>query len=165
MSQIKILSGLVAAVFFMSACATVTAPTFNEERERAAVLATLDSWNQGWSQRDASLAVADYAEDTDWTNAFGDRFEGRDALEDGLAFIFSLDFVMAGDSEANEYADVRFLDENTALIRSKLVRAGQQFSTGETMPDRHVNHLRVLEKRDGRWYIVSHLISQAQPKR
>lgn len=135
------------------------------DTEEQNVLATLQSWNNGWATRDASLAVKDYAEDADWTNAFGDRFTSRDQLHEGLEFIFSLDFVMAGDSEENEYADVRFLSKNVALIRSKLVRKGQQFQNGEVRPDRHIHHLRVLEKRDGKWVIVSHLISQAQEKR
>ncbi len=52
-----------------------------------------------------------------------------------------------------------------ALLRSKLVRAGQQTSTGETMPDRHIHHLRVLQRREGAWQIVSHLISQAHERR
>ena len=135
------------------------------EGDRAAVLATLDSWNRGWTEADASVAVEDYSEDIDWTNAFGDRFQGRDSLREGLEFIFSLGFVMAGTSSGNEVADVNFLTPDVALIRSKLVRIGQQRSNGLPMPDRHINHLRVLHRREGRWQIVSHLISQAQEKR
>lgn len=133
--------------------------------DREAVLKTLDSWNQGWAESKAELAVQDYSDDVDWTNAFGDRFQGRDALREGLEFIFSLDFVMAGESDDNEFADVVFLSPDIALIRSKLVRAGQKTSNGTAMPDRHIHHLRVLERRDGRWQIVSHLISQAKEKR
>ena len=133
--------------------------------DSAAVLSVLDSWNRGWAESDAELAVQDYAENADWTNAFGDRFQSRDALLEGLTFIFNLDFVLAGDSGTNEFEDITFLSPDVALLRSKLVRAGQQRSTGETMPDRHIHHLRVLERRDGRWQIVSHLISQAQEKR
>jgi len=132
--------------------------------EHEAVLETLESWKKGWRTRDASIAVRDYAEDTDWTNAFGDRFEGRDALEKGLAFIFSLDFVMTGQSEGHSFEDVTFLTPDVALIRSKLVRSGQETGTGEVMNDRHINHLRVLQKREGRWLIVSHMISQAKEK-
>ncbi len=126
---------------------------------------TLDSWNQGWADANATLAVQDYSEDTDWTNAFGDRFQGKDALREGLEFIFGLGFVMAGDSGRNEFTDIKFLSPDVALIRSKLVRTGQQTSEGEAMPDRHVHHLRVLQRRDGEWKIVSHLISQAKEKR
>ena len=135
------------------------------DADRDAILKTFESWEQGWAQADASVAVKDYAEDTDWTNAFGDRFQGREALKDGLEFIFSLGFVMAGNSAGNEYADIEFLSPDIAMVRSKLVRSGQERSTGEKMPDRHINHLRVYQKRDGRWLIVSHMISQAQEKR
>lgn len=135
------------------------------DADRDAIMKTFDSWNQGWAQVDADLAVQDYSEDTDWTNAFGDRFEGRAELRDGLAHIFSLGFVMAGTSAKNEFTDIEFLSSDIAIVRSKLIRAGQQTSTGEPMPDRHINHLRVYQKRDGRWLIVSHMISQAQEKR
>lgn len=132
--------------------------------ERQAVLRTLDSWNEGWRIKDAALAVSDYSEDTDWTNAFGDRFQGRAELQKGLEFIFSLDFVMAGDSAGNDYQDVTFLAPDVALIRSRLTRKGQRTGAGQIMHDRQVNHLRVLQKRQGHWTIVSHLISQAKEK-
>ena len=144
---------------------TISVARSQTAADSAAVLATLDSWNRGWAETDAELAVESYAEDADWTNAFGDRFQGRAALFDGLEFIFGLGFVMAGDSGANEFEDITFLTPDVALLRSKLVRAGQQRSTGESMPDRHIHHLRVLERREGRWQIVSHLISQAHEKR
>jgi len=134
------------------------------QEEREAVLKTLDSWEEGWKTKNAALAVRDYADDCDWTNAFGDRFEGKEALEKGLAFIFNLDFVMAGQDEGNNFEDVTFLTPEVALIRSTLVRVGQETGSGEVMADRRINHLRVLQKRHGRWIIVSHLISQAKEK-
>lgn len=149
-----------APLVLLASCATT-----NTQQSEEAVLATLESWNQGWAQRDAELAVQDYADDTDWTNAFGDRFQGKEELLDGLSFIFSLDFVMAGESEESEILDVRFPSQDVALIRSKLTRKGQQFANGEVRPDRVIDHLRVLERRDGRWVIVSHLISQAVQQR
>ena len=153
---------LVPLLLFFSLWSTDC--TAQSDADREAILQTFDSWNQGWSEADADLAVQDYAKDTDWTNAFGDRFQGKDSLRDGLAYIFSLGFVMAGDSAGNEYNDVTFLSPEVAMVRSKLVRSGQQTSSGDVMPDRHIHHLRVYKKSDGRWLIVSHLISQAQAK-
>jgi uncharacterized protein (TIGR02246 family) len=135
------------------------------DADEAKILATFESWNRGWVEADADLAVQDYADDADWTNAFGDRFEGKAALRKGLSFIFGLGFVMSGDSAGNEYNDVTFLSSDVAIVRSKLVRSGQKTSSGEMMPDRHINHLRVYQKRDERWLIVSHMISQAMAKR
>lgn len=149
----------------LASAATSCTSTRNDVDDRLAVLGTLESWNRGWAEADASLAVEDYAEDADWTNAFGDRFQGRVELEKGLEFIFSLGFVMAGESSSNEFADVTFPAPDIALIRSKLVRAGQKRSDGTVMPDRHIHHLRVLRRDDDRWLIVSHLISQSHEKR
>ena len=129
-----------------------------------AIKKTLESWNQGWAKRNVDLAVQDYAADIDWTNAFGDRFKGREQLKRGLEFIFSLDFVMAGTSGKNEFEDVSFLAKDVAMLRSKLVRKGQKTAKGKVMPDRQINHLRVLKRIDGKWKIVSHMISQAHPK-
>ena len=100
---------VLSAIVWSSTCAAQT------EADRKAILATFDSWNQGWAEADATLAVSDYADDTDWTNAFGDRFEGKAALHDGLAYIFSLGFVMAGESAGNEYTDIRFLGSDVAI--------------------------------------------------
>ncbi len=57
---------ILSCIGALSGCATHQAV---DRTEREAVLATLDSWNEGWRVRDAALAVADYADDTDWTNA------------------------------------------------------------------------------------------------
>lgn len=158
-TMIRSLSWMALALACAACAALQGAPD-----ERVAVLATLDSWDRGWAEGDASLAVADYAHDADWTNAFGDRFVGRDELQDGLEFIFGLDFVMAGTSQPDAYREVTFLSDDVAMIRSHLVRTGQRTGAGQPMPDRRIHHLRVLEKRAGRWLIVSHLISQAQEK-
>ena len=159
-------SRIQTVLVLCSALVLLANPTRAQTAEdTAAVRKALESWEKGWAQADAALAVQDYAKDTDWTNAFGDRFQGRDALQAGLEFIFGLDFVMAGDSAGNEYADVTFLTPDVALLRSKLVRVGQQRSDGERMPDRHIHHLRVLQRREGEWKIVSHMISQAKEKR
>ena len=151
--------------FILLLLVSVTTVQAQTPADSLAILNTLESWNKGWAEANADLAVQSYADDVDWTNAFGDRFQGKEALKKGLAFILSLEFVMAGNTEANEYTDIRFLTPDIAILRSKLVRVGQQRSSGETMENRHINHLRVLERRNGKWQIVSHLISQAHEKR
>ncbi|MFT5290760.1 MAG: hypothetical protein ACI8QS_001888 [Planctomycetota bacterium] len=90
------------------------------------------------------MDVADYSEDADWTNAFGDRFQGREALRERLEFIFNLGFVMAGSSSNNEFSDVTFLAPD----------GGSSHPSSSCAPASR-----------GMWRIVSHLISQAQEKR
>lgn len=151
---------LLAALLLISSAAYA-----QTDADSIAIVSQLDSWNRGWAERNVDLAIEAYAEDADWTNAFGDRVTSRDSLRETLQFIFSLNFVMAGNSGENEFEDLTFLTPDVALLRSKLVREGQQMQNGETMPDRHVHHLRVFQRRNGEWQIVSHLISQAHEKR
>ncbi len=70
---------VVIAVVLGALAVSCTSPG-RVEGDRSAVLETLNSWNRGWAEADASTAVEDYSEDADWTNAFGDRFQGRAAL-------------------------------------------------------------------------------------
>jgi uncharacterized protein (TIGR02246 family) len=151
----KILTSLICLVLF-------SAPASASEVDEALILETLESWAQGWAHQNAEMAVSDYADDADWTNAFGDRFRSKAELQKGLEFIFGLDFVMAGESDGHQFNDMTFLNSDIALVRSKLVRTNQRTSSGQLMPDRHINHLRVYERRSGRWLIVSHMISQEQ---
>ena len=154
----KILFQIVMFVFIASA-AIAQSPA-----DSIAIVKSFDSWNRGWADKNVALAIESYSDDVDWTNAFGDRFIGKDSLKKGLEFIFSLSFVMAGSSNKNEFTDINFLSSDIALVRSKLIRTGQQTSKGEIMPDRHINHLRVFKSIEGKWLIVSHLISEAKPK-
>ena len=156
----KLLAALTCVVLL-----SISANAPASEVDEALIRETLESWEQGWAHLNAKLAVSHYAEDADWTNAFGDRFQSKEELQKGLEFIFSLDFVMAGESKGHEFDDITFLSSEVAVVRSKLIRVNQKTSTGLLMPDRHINHLRVYERRSGQWLIVSHMISQRQPRR
>ena len=131
------------------------------DEDRAAIDSALQNWLAGWDAKDVDLAVRDYSDDADWTNAFGMTRRGREDIRAQLEFVFSLDFVMAGDTV---YAspEVRFLNDDVALVRTSSERAGQMSPDGESLGVRRTTHLRVFEKRDGQWLIVSHLISDAR---
>lgn len=132
--------------------------------DRQAILLTIDNYNKGWETRNVALVIKDYADSIDWTNAFGDRVRTKKELDNLLSEIFSLDFVMSGRQNNTEH-ELTFLSADIALVRSNNLRKGQRFSSGELMPDRDINHLRVYEKIDGEWKIVSHMISQAHVKK
>lgn len=128
------------------------------EADRDAVMQALHRWEQAWVEKNAELAARDYSDDADWTNAFGMRRIGREEIQKLLERVFQLPFVMAG-STVYEYHDFTYLGPTTVLLRSRSIRTNQQLDNGETQPPRHINHLRVFSKRDGRWVIISHLIA------
>ena len=132
------------------------------ESER--IIRTIENWNEGWDKKDVELAISDYSEDTDWTNAFGDRMQSKSELRELLKEIFAMDFVMEGtDNYQND--DVQFLTDNFALLRSINIRKGQKWSDGTLMNDRYIHHLRVYKKINNEWKIISHMISQANEKK
>lgn len=125
--------------------------------DSAAILSAMERWEEGWRIRDAALASQDYSDEADWTNAFGMRRTGRGAIHELLVDVFELPFVMAGETEY-EYHDLTSLGANVALLRSRAIRTGQELPDGTVEAPRRTNHLRVFERRDGTWNIVSHLI-------
>lgn len=136
----------------------------DRDKESKEILKTIDNWNEGWDLKDVELAIKDYSKNTDWTNAFGDRMQSKSELRQLLTEIFAMDFVMDGtDDYAND--DVQFLTDNIALLRSTNVRTGQKWSDGTLMNDRYIHHLRVYQKINNEWKIISHMISQAQEKK
>ncbi len=136
----------------------------NKGLESEKIIRTIDNWNKGWDKKDVELAISNYSEDTDWTNAFGDRMHSKSELRELLKEIFTMDFVMEGtDNYQND--DVQFLTDDFALLRSTNIRKGQKWSDGTLMNDRYINHLRVYKKINNEWKIISHMISQANEKK
>lgn len=123
----------------------------------------ISDYDNGWDSKNVELVLQGYSEDIDWTNAFGDRVQGKEELRALLETIFSLDFVMSG---KNNYQapDITFPSPAVAIARSKNIRTGQKWPDGSPMKDRVINHLRVFKKSDGRWLCISHMICQAHEK-
>ena len=137
------------------------AQTITSKRDQAAVEQTVANWNKAWQTKDAKLAAQDYSNDADWTNAFGMKRKGRAEIEKILTEVFSLPFVMEGESKTAEQS-VRFIKPEVALVATLVERAGQRTPSGAELGLRRTHHLRVLMRSEGRWEIVSHLISDAR---
>jgi uncharacterized protein (TIGR02246 family) len=127
--------------------------------DRAAIEKAVENWMAAWERKDPHLAVQDYAEDADWTNVFGVRCRSRAELETTLTQIFSSPFAMAG---RDTVVSKEFLRPDVALVRTRIERHGQFMPSGEPMGTRHTTHLRVFERTEAGWKIVSHLISDAR---
>jgi uncharacterized protein (TIGR02246 family) len=129
--------------------------------DRAAIEKAVENWMAAWERKDPHLAVQDYAEDADWTNVFGVRCRSRAELEATLTQIFSSPFAMVGrDTVVGQ--ELRFLRPDVVLVRTRVERHGQLMPSGEPMGTRHTTHLRVFERTEAGWKIVSHLISDAR---
>jgi uncharacterized protein (TIGR02246 family) len=134
------------------------------DKAKTLINESIESWDKAWETKDLELSLKYYADDTDWTNAFGDRVQSKTELRELLGFIFNLDFVMSGENDYGEN-EIIFLNDSIATVRSLNIRKNQQWPDGSQMDDRHINHLRVYKNRNGEWLIINHMISQAWPKR
>jgi uncharacterized protein (TIGR02246 family) len=131
------------------------------DHSKSSMELAIENWRIAWNTGDAELAVRDYADDIDWTNAFGVRCRSRPELRATLERLFADPAVMAGRDEVNS-VEIRLLKPNVGLATTLVERRGQLTSSGEPLGTRRTTHLRVFVRTDAGWKIVSHLITDAR---
>jgi len=104
--------------------------------------------------------AAQYALDADWTNSFGDRLHGRNALLQKFDQLSRSVFYQAGrDAPGSDQMDVRFIRPDVAVVYEYEEVIDQIDPTNEeAMPTRKIHHQYVVSKEDGKWLIQSELI-------
>lgn len=127
------------------------------------ILSMIEDWNKAWKLKDYVLAAKWYSSDARFTNAFGDKRNGLKEVEALLKEVFSLPFVMAGNSETTEHR-YQVLSNKNVIVHTSVTRRGQQNPDGSILPDRMTTHLRVFQQDDNGWRIEAHLISDARDK-
>jgi uncharacterized protein (TIGR02246 family) len=103
-----------------------------------------------------------YAQDADWTNAFGTSRHGRTAIIEYLSELFADPRFAAGKPVAPPQASIRFVADDVAVAKTYIEREGQQTVDGSELPVRRNHSLKVLVNRDRRWQIVSELYMDAR---
>lgn len=147
----------------LAGCALMPNASAGDDDAKA-IAAVIDTWNHGWAVKDAKLAASGYSGDADWTNAFGMSAKGRGDIEKVLAHVFGLPFVMAATQSQVKEQNIRFVNQQVALVRTVVERTGQKAPDGQPLGVRHTHHLRVFSKTEEGWTIVSHLISDARDR-
>jgi uncharacterized protein (TIGR02246 family) len=156
---VKCIIAATIAIALLPCIALAQGTTSKSDQE--AIEQVIENWNKAWQTKDVKLAAQDYSDDADWTNAFGVKRRGRAEIEKFLSEVFSLSFVMMGESKTVEQS-VKLIKPDVALVVTRVKRAGQRTSSGEQLGIRHTSHLRVLLKSGKRWQIISHLIADAR---
>jgi len=124
------------------------------------IVQKVDDWNKAWKIKDPKLAAKWYSDNADFTNAFGFNLIGKAAIEEYLTRVFTMDFVMAGDSEQTSLK-LKYISDNSVLVISTISRKGQKLSDNSELGPRSTTHHRLFQKTNG-WKIISHLISDAR---
>jgi uncharacterized protein (TIGR02246 family) len=107
----------------------------------------------------AADAVTAYAEDAEWTNAFGRVKRDRSELE---AFfrdeLFSNRVGIPGRVVNDRVISFRFVGKDVAILHSYNESEGQVSPRGQPMGYRRTHHHFVLGKRAEGWRIVHHVV-------
>jgi uncharacterized protein (TIGR02246 family) len=144
----------VAVLLIISA---VWAQSRGTSEDESAVRALL----QGADGDDKNATKArQYAVDADWTNSFGERIHGREALLQKFDELAHSDFYQAGrDAPGSDKVDVRFVRPDVAVVYEYEEVIGQTDPTiGKPMQPRRIHHQYVVSKEEGQWLIQSELI-------
>jgi len=123
-----------------------------------AIEAVIQRWDAGWVAFDAALASQDYADDADWTNAFGIYRKGRAEIHSYLHHIYQTPQLVFRKSTPS-VSSIRFISHEVAVVISYRETVGQKTLSGAEYPTRKTRDSRVLLLVKGKWEVVSHLVA------
>ncbi|HSJ15678.1 MAG TPA: SgcJ/EcaC family oxidoreductase [Longimicrobiales bacterium] len=130
--------------------------------DAAAIMALMRRFSQARAAGDAEATAAAFADDVEWTNAFGDVVRGSDNLQTFLAWLFARDVEMTTAREVMEYRPVslRYLGEDVAIVHGMTLSTRGEARSGEG--PRRVHLTFVLARQGGEWKIVYQMIMDAR---
>lgn len=134
----------------------------NQQADVAAVREIVDHWQKAWDTFDASVLAGDYAEDADWMNSFGVKNRGSAKVVSFLAVALKSPEVASRHTVWDE-PRIRFLRPDVAIVYRDYQTVGQKTPAGKHMPRRNSHSTWVLSKENGKWHIVSQVISDDKP--
>ena len=114
---------------------------------------------------DAGRVSGTYADDADWTNAFGVRRRGRADIREFLTNLFARPQFRARAQSGPSEMSVRFAGPDVAIVQTFAEIVGQRGPNNEELPPRKLHRLMVLTKNAGEWLIVSELVMDERQDR
>ena len=112
--------------------------------------------------RDARPLLGIYAEDADWTNAFGTTLKGRQQIVGYLTGLFADPHFGAGQAGPPQVS-IRPVTPDVIVVKTYIEVEGQQAFDGTTLPTRRNHSLKVIERQpEGQWLILSDIYMDAR---
>ena len=114
--------------------------------------------------RDAKSYASLYAQDAQWTNAFGDKRRGRAEIETFYTRLFAHPGERDTKSTMIGGPTLQLLRPDVAVVQWLVLGEGQRDDAGNLLPNRKTHHSVVLTKEQNRWVISNHFImDQREP--
>lgn len=130
--------------------------------DEEAIGALMRQFSEARQAGDAERAAAFFAEDVEWTNAFGSVVRGSDNLQKFLGWLFSHDEEGTREGEATEYRRVstRYIGDDVAVVHGMTTSTRGEARSGAG--PRRVHLTFVLAKQHEAWRIVYQMIMDAR---
>lgn len=144
---------------------TTAKPTQQDivQSEQNPIEALLKTQYRAFAARDAEAMRGIYAEDADWTNAFGRSLSGRDAIVAYLGELFADPNFSDGEMLGEPQVSVRSVGDDAVAVKIYTRIKGQKTVDGDTLPVRHNHSLKLIGRQDdGSWKIVSEMYMDAR---
>jgi uncharacterized protein (TIGR02246 family) len=136
------------------------------EEDKAAVTAVIERNVTGFRDFDAQRVSSTYAENADWTNAFGVRQRGREQIRSYLTRLFETpQFRTRAPGGGSTELTIKLVRPDVAVAHRITEIVGQKGPNNEDLPPRKIHRLLVLTKNTGEWLIESELVMDARQDR
>ena len=133
-----------------------------QQADEAMIRVIVNHWQQAWDNFNASILAGDYAEDADWMNAFGAKEKGATKIVSFMVEVVKRPSVAGRHTVWNE-PQMRFIRPDVAIAYRDYQTVGQKTLGGKEMPQRNTHSTWVLSKENGKWRILSQVISDDKP--
>jgi ketosteroid isomerase-like protein len=145
-----------------------------DDRDSEAIFNLMRRFGQAWGSQDVDGLMTVYAEDAEWTNAFGDVRRGHDELREQFTWLFKRfeSGEDAGDEEETQEDEstepemkrgsisLRYLGDDAAVFHTYTESNWGVNRDGDGLRRVYVSY--VLEKKDGAWLIAHQTITDAR---
>lgn len=131
-------------------------------KDAEAIRMLMRQFGEARQSGDGERTAAFFAEDVEWTNAFGDVVRGSDNLQKFLDWLFSQDEEGTTEGETMEYrpVSIRYLGDDVAVLHGMTLSTRGEARSGEG--PRRVHLTFVLAKQSETWRIVYQMIMDAR---
>ncbi|HLX23516.1 MAG TPA: SgcJ/EcaC family oxidoreductase [Usitatibacter sp.] len=147
------LAALLAAGIWIQGAGAVAPANLAADSDEREIRLVFSQLGEAWNRHDASAWAAFFAEDADFTSSLGATTHGRGAITALQATLFR--GALAESALKTTVIDVRFLDKETAVVRSSSALDGVGFATTFGPANGTYRSLAVVHKESGRWNIAA----------
>ena len=124
----------------------------NSVNDEQAIREVLANFEKAFEKRNAKIYAANFTEDAEWENAFGNREKGRDNIEKRIGGVYQM-FQQA--NQKIKETRIHFITSDVAVADVDREILGQVSEGGDRkLPPRNVRTTHVLKKENGKWLVI-----------